>query len=272
MNNGGTKPRREDLCKKFYCSVKQDTVGTTRYLTFPMQCKSWNCPDCRKQKAANYRERMTAFFDGRGLWLYTLTYFHNMTPAQAWGTYNESWNRLRTNLKKRYGSFNFVRVLESHKNSPYPHLHIIADVNIRPTDLGPAAIAAGFGYQLNTQKLTTDRARAYVTKYLTKEWTNAEGWNLRKNYRCRLISFSRGLLSPVRRSGEWQQVIMGTDFENCLDHIRMDYEWRTDARGRELYSKIEDDFAEVTIIWEDVEPGAFRRPDDDWQPDDWLPK
>ena len=268
----GTRPKREDLCRKFFCSVKQDTAGTSRYIAFPMRCRSWDCPDCRKTKASEYRERMKTFMDGRGLWLYTLTYFHSMSPAQAWATYNEAWNRLRTNLKKRYGTFNFVRILESHNNSPYPHLHVIADVNIKPTDLGPAAIAAGFGYQLNSQKLTTDRARGYVTKYLTKEWTNEEGWNLRKTYRCRLISFSRGLLSPGRRSGEWQQLIMGTDFETCLDHIRLDYEWDTGRNGHVHYSKIDEDFAEVTILWENAEPGTFARTDFTWHPDDWIPK
>lgn len=272
MDDGTSRPRREDLCRNFFCSVFQNGIDTTRYLMFPLRCKSWDCPECRKDKAQSYRERMQKLYDGRGLWFYTLTYYHSVSPAEAWATYNAAWNRLRTNLSKQCGHFNYVRILESHNASPYPHLHIIADVKIKPTMLNKAALAAGFGYQMDCKPVTSQGAMAYIVKYLTKEWTNAEGWSLRKKYRCRVISCSRGLLSPERRSEGWKSLLTGSDFGSCLDHIRLDYQWRTDARATVTHELIEPDFAEITVVWTDVDPTLLTRPPDDWQPDDWVPK
>jgi hypothetical protein len=252
MSEVGTK-RREDLCKKFFCAVKTDNLDVTRYLAFPMSCKSWDCPSCRRKKAEDYRSRMNSIDDGRKLWFLTLTYFHNNSPLEAWRTYNVAWNRLRTHISKRYGSFDYIRVLESHKNSPYPHLHVILDAEMSHSFIGEAAVSAGFGYQIKYKPITADGCFAYIRKYLTKEWKNEEAWKLRKHCRCRIISFSRGLLSPARRKAGWTPVLVGSDFECCLDHIKIDYEWHTTARAQVQYQSIGEDFAEITVLWTDFE-------------------
>lgn len=271
MSEPGTS-RREDLCEKYYCAVFKDENDVSRYLSFPMRCKSWDCPTCRSIKADDYRKRMLRVDDGRSLWMYTLTYFHNSGPEEAWKTYNDAWNRLRTHASKKYGTFNYIRVLESHKNSPYPHLHIIADIELKPTWLGPAALAAGFGYQIDTHLITGQGAMDYVRKYLTKKWNNAQGWALRKKYRCRVISFSRGFLSPIPPPTGWSQLLVGSDFEACLEHIRTDYQWRTDKKGVISYENIQEKTAEITIVWTDrPEPDLYGLRDD-WAPDDWIPK
>ncbi|MFA7101399.1 MAG: hypothetical protein WC196_06725 [Bacilli bacterium] len=265
--------RREDLCGRYSCAVRQDREGVSRYLAFPMACGSWRCPNCRRMKAEKYRVRMGAIRDGRKLYFMTLTYFHSMSPDEAWSTYNAAWNRLRTNAVKQFGEMNYIRVLECHKKSPYPHLHIITDRYLPPTKLGPAAVAAGFGYQIDSQEITTDQAFDYVRKYLTKEWTNEAGWLLRCKYRCRLITFSRGLLSPARRSGGWEMLLRGSDFQNCIDNILTDYQWQTDRRGGVSYVKEGLDTYEITVVWSDIPAGAVATPCvDTWQPDDWVPK
>lgn len=268
----GTVPRREDLCGKYYCAVRSKASEVQRYLAFPIRCGSWDCPPCRRYKANSYQKRMKLLYDGRGLWFYTLTYYHNLTPGEAWSTYNRAWNRLRTNAAKKYGSFNYVRVLESHNSSPYPHLHVIADLRIPVGDFGKIATAAGFGYQIKEAKISTENAMNYIAKYLTKEWRNEESWALRKNYRCRIISFSRGLLSPKVRSGQWDALLVGTDLARCVDHIRTDYQWDTNRHAAVVSETETDTFYDVSIIWTDREPNALIRKDDDWQPDDWVPK
>jgi hypothetical protein len=264
--------RREDLCSKWFCAVTKDNQETTRYLSIPMRCKSWDCHVCRRIKTDEYAKRMEKLHQFKNLWFYTLTYFHSCSPDEAWKTYSAAWNRFRTAIAKKYGSFNYVRVLESHKKSPYPHLHIIADVDIPPTYFNKEALSAGFGYQIDKQKITSDMAFGYIRKYLQKEWTNEEARWLRKKYRCRLVSFSRGLLSPAARSSEWKALLTGTTLEVCLDHIRMDYQWRVDKRADVTYEKVADSYAEITVVWSDRPPVDLFDENDNWYPDGWVPK
>ena len=264
--------RREDLCEKYYASIKQEVTEATRYIVFPMRCKSWDCPTCRKVKAKDYKARLNVLNDGRRLWFLTLTYFHSTSPEESWKNYNVAWNRFRTHLVKRIGSVNYVRILESHKNTPYPHLHIILDKNIRPTLLGRMAVAAGFGYQIKNKPITTEGAFHYVTKYLTKEWTNEEAWKHRKTYRCRIISCSRGLLSPVKNSSGWEIIVRGGDRADCIESVECDYRWRTDRHPSVSYAKDDHVVFEVTINWSTNKDqnGIFNT--DNWEPDDWVPK
>jgi hypothetical protein len=272
MDLGTTTFRREDLCSRYFMSLSMDVQGGTRYVAFPLACKSWDCPDCRKVKAQGYRDRMQRINDGRRLYMLTLTYFHSLTPDEAWKSYNDAWNRLRTNLTKRCGSFDYIRVLESHNKSPYPHLHVILDMYIKPTVLGVAAVSAGFGYQIKCKPITTEGAFHYVKKYLTKEWKNKEAWWHRKKNRCRLISFSRGLLSPIPPSSGWKPLVIGTDLECCIDCIRTDIGWRKQQRGVETFKRAYENYYELTVEWHGVHDAHASEEEQAWEPDDWVPK
>jgi hypothetical protein len=264
--------RRVDLCGSYYAAAESITTDTTRYVSFPLLCKTWDCQKCREVKTRGYLGRMTRLFDGRGLWFYTLTYKHDLSPGDAWRTYSDAWNRLRTHVSKKYGSFNYVRVLESHNESPYPHLHVIADIHIPEKSFGVMAISAGFGYQLQEKKITDTGAKRYLTKYLTKEWKNEEGWKLRRTYRCRLISFSRGLLDRVQRGHEWNLLIRGESLENCIDNIKNAIEWRTSRGAVIIHEKYKSDYYELTLDWTNEHEFTPTRLPDDWEPDDWVPK
>lgn len=242
-----------------------------RYIAAPMRCNTWDCATCRKIKAEGYRSRMKLLWTRPKLFFLTLTYFHSEGPAKTWATYNEAWNRLRTNLTKQFGSFNYVRILESHKNAPYPHLHLITDKRFPTNVLGPAAVKAGFGYQIKQKPISTDGAILYLTKYLTKEWSNEEGWHLRKVYRCRIISFSRGLLSPKQDRGDWDSLLVGGGFKECLERIANDIEWNVNCIPHVNSEVSRDDFYEVAIAWADRDPTMLVRPADDWEPDGWIP-
>jgi hypothetical protein len=265
-------PDRTNTCMCFFCAVKTRAADVQRYLAFPLKCKSWDCPGCRREKAKNYRRRIGLMWDGRGLFFLTLTYFHSLTPDEAWQNYNVAWNRLRTYLMKRYGRFEYVRILESHNDSPYPHLHIIVDKLFPAAEFGRLAIQAGFGYQIRSKKIDSLDAREYLTKYLTKQWRNSEGWALRKAHRCRIISFSRGIMVPEVAGEKWVSLIAGTDFETCLEHIRTDVTWRTDATGYVVDEHTSAGAYEVTIVWEDRPPHDRVGRPDLWQPDDWVPR
>lgn len=249
---------RESLCEKTYCAVTHSDDAVQKYLAFPLRCKTWECPKCRKIKARDYRSRMSRMRELPALYMYSFTFDTKMTKEEAWATYNKAWNRLRTNLVKQCGKFNYVRVLEPQPGRNYPHIHVIADCYFAPTILGPATVSAGFGYQLEGHQIDSEDALDYVVKYLTKSWPTGESVRLRKENRCRIISFSRGFLSPKLRPEGWKLLIHGTDFESCLDHILVDYTWKTTEKAHVIYENEQDSSYEVHIVWEKiVPPGAF---------------
>jgi hypothetical protein len=236
-------------------------------MAIPIKCGKWDCPDCRKEKAAKYRKRMSKLYDGRKLYYMTFTYYHDITPDKAWATYNTAWNRFRTYISKQVGKFNYVRVLESHKSSPYPHLHVICDIYVPAVVFAMAAKRAGFGYQLDCQAITTEGAMKYVTKYLTKEWQNEEGSRLRKMHNCRIVSFSRGLLDPLTRKGEWDVLLVGASLSQCVEAIRDSIEWNREKYPEQEDVKEFDDYYEVSVVF-------FDRPEikDYSEKEDWSPE
>jgi hypothetical protein len=265
-------PRREDLCRKYYYAVSSKTEEVQRFIAAPMCCKSWDCPACRKIKAKEYNHRLRKMWDFPKLYFLTLTYFHSMSPDEAWSTYNAAWNRLRTNLSKQFGEFEYVRVLESHNNSPYPHLHLITNRRFPESKLGPAAIAAGFGYQISQKTITNAGAAYYIAKYLTKEWKNEEGWRLRKKNRCRIISFSRGVMSPKTGGGNWNSLLVGSALAVCIERISTEISWNAEHYFAIKNEKLLDDYYELTVEWRDDLKRSIQASMDDWSPDDWIPK
>ena len=262
---------RESLCEKTFCAVTHQEGEVHKYLAFPMRCKSWDCPKCRKIKTSEYRKRMKSLGELPSLYFYTFTYDSKLDLAEAWATYNVAWNRLRTAAAKRYGRFNYVRVLEAQPHRGYPHVHVIADKWFEPTWLGPECVSAGFGYQLDSQKIDSLEALDYISKYLSKEWTNETSVMLRKENRCRIISFSRGLLSPVLRKGSWEILARSTDLGCCMDHILTSYTWVQDAKPSVVYERDEGDWYEVHVVFERIcPPGAFSLMDRIGDNDHWF--
>ena len=264
---------REDLCGHFFSPIKRSRGQYTEYAIVPVRCGSWECPTCRRIKSEQYRDRIKALFDGRKLWFVTLTYYHDRSPDDAWRTYNAAWNRLRTNLSKRYGKFSFVRVLESHKSSPYPHLHCIIDRDVPPTVFGPACKAAGFGYQIEIKPVTTSYARYYVTKYLQKEWTNETSLAIIRKRHCRRISFSRDIFKREGRTAGWTALSQPCPRDVADGIVETDIEWTT--TGKLIPHRIveRDDFCWMSFEYEPLPDGYYRKDDDDaWCPDDWVPR
>jgi hypothetical protein len=264
---------REEICGKYFVPVKRKTETGVRYMIIPVKCKSWDCPECRKEKAKAYSKRVKKMFDGRKLWMMTLTYYHNVDETTAWKTYNEAWNRLRTNLVKQFGKFSFVKVLESHKKSNYPHLHLIVDRYFRPMKLSPAVLAAGFGYQMQVKEITSDQGRTYVLKYLQKEWSNEAGRRQEKSNRCRRISFSRDLAPDPDDRERCQCLGLQTDYAAAREAIDIDRTFDCGHRYSLVREVDFDGLYQADYEIEDRRPEELRRNDcDSWQPDDWTPR
>jgi hypothetical protein len=234
-------------CETYFLGVQQQTPETIRQVVFPLRCHSWDCPECAKEKANKYKKRMRPLFDGRKLWMYTLTYYHSRPPEEVWKDYSKAWNRFRTAAVKKMGSFSYCRVLEHHHESPYPHLHIIADKEFPATWFNREMLSAGFGYQAKCKPITTKGAVEYVTKYLTKPWTNAYCRSLRKSLRLRIVSFGGGACTSCRPGHSWKIVARGSDGNIVRNRMDIERTW-TYGRGLTLtFERIVDGTSEQTF-------------------------
>lgn len=242
---------RQDLkgCERFFLGIKTLNGEAVRYRVFPARCHSWNCRVCARAKADMYRVRMRPLFKSEQLFMYTFTFYHGKAPGEVWANSSACWNRFRTSATKRFGTFSYARVLEHHHQSPYPHLHIIADKYFPPTWLGPELQRAGFGYQTDCSQITSDGAAAYVTKYLTKPWTCEYSKCIRKSLHLRIISFGGNALTRKLDGTPWQMVYKSLFCKDVLDAIETDRDWTYGAHFSTTFEMAFDAYSEVTYVF-----------------------
>lgn len=183
-----------------------------KVLVFRPRCKAWRCPDCAKEKAGAIIKRLRPFIEQNKTYMYTFTFDNSLTAEETWRRMPKIWNLWRTRISQQFGKFQFCRVVEAHKNRPYPHLHVIANVNIPECQLGRITVECGFGYQLKKVPVTSDNAAFYVSKYLTKPWENEDAAYLREKLGVRIVSFSRGFTveKPPKPTNVWAVTAPGS--------------------------------------------------------------
>ena len=236
-------------CETYFIGIKSVSDNTVRYRLFPARCHSWDCRICAKQKAEVYKVRMRPLFERPSLYMYTLTYYHNAPPAVVWSKYAAAWNRFRTAAVKKYGKFSYVRVLEHHHNSPYPHLHILADVKFSDVWFAAELLCAGFGYQAVCKPVVSRDAVAYVTKYLTKPWTSPWCQKIRRDLHLRIVSFGGDACLSKRRCGGWQMIARSLLCPDVVAAIELDRDWEHGASCSLTYAADFDTYSEETYIF-----------------------
>jgi hypothetical protein len=243
-----TRYAHPDTCGSRFISCSRDVVGTRHYMAFPMFCHSWDCKPCRSRKARAYKETIKSFLGRQRLWMLTLTYYHSVPPAQAWAEYNNAWNRFRTSLTKAFGKFSYVRILEPHNDSDYPHLHVLVSKPFPLRRFFKLAGLAGFGYQLSQLEITGERGAFYVSKYLTKEWKNVNANKYRRRYRCRLISFTFDIRVAKPPREHWQIGCSGDTLAGVVGCIKQDIEWEYGQSKVIHHEERTDIFYRLTIL------------------------
>jgi hypothetical protein len=231
-------------CGVHYATAWRCHNGVTQYIAFRMRCKSWDCPTCRRVKSRFYKRVIRDLFEGQQLYFYTLTYYHSSSPREAWKTYNRAWNRFRTTVTQRYGEMRYVRVLECHKQTNYPHLHVITDKYIPPAEYGKLAVSSGFGWSNNWARIDNKAAAGYVSKYLTKEWPRSDSSTLRREFSLRIITGSAGLFRKPPKFNPWKLLKRNTNFADCIDCIRFEVDYHHDKSDLSDFPIDECDFFE----------------------------
>lgn len=216
-----SKPQPE-YCSN-YSAIAYADDGDTRKIT-RLRCKQWSCEYCAIKERDIWR---AAIIDSvnriGGKWSFlTLTladYVHNLPSrfdrlAKSIEVIRSSWDKLVKRMKRKYGAFEYVRVIESHKDGTL-HIHLLASFHhpnikvVEQPDKKPYGYtrwlkkhvpACGFGYIMDVQNLGetvgegdwhAGQVAGYVTKYMTKDLEDFD--DVRRKSRFRKIQTSRGI-------------------------------------------------------------------------------
>lgn len=147
-----------------------------RAVFLQVTCKRWGCRFCGTQKI---RQLASITVDARPTKLITLTVNTKLwdSPRAAFDGTRRRLPRLIQKIRRAYGEFEYLRVLEITKRG-WPHYHFVARCKYLPQQ-----IISGWWDQLTGAPIVDIRkidrsadAYWYVTKYLGKQrycrWTN----------------------------------------------------------------------------------------------------
>lgn len=194
-----------DCCKTYLYIKKQETSLTT-FAFVPARCKSWSCPECRKLKAGTVRNYVNDNFTDENLYMLTLTFYHTGSALECWKTLGKKWNVMRTYIAKKYGSFDYLRMVEPHKKGGWPHLHVLIKGCVIDRKITKMVCKWGFGWNMECQRISTKDASRYISKYLTKPWPDNNADLLRQLSRTRIVTVSRGMPAIFKKETEWEVV------------------------------------------------------------------
>lgn len=156
---------REDLSHLRY---RNEETGETA----PYRCSQWECRCCGYRMKMNLLEGIDRAVEERPELsrLLTLT----TDPArfedreEAHRQVGEAWNRLRSYIQSRYGSFSYIWVREEHENG-FPHLHVLVSRFLPHGEVSAAWSRAGMAEIVDLRRVEARKAGHYIAKYLSKD-------------------------------------------------------------------------------------------------------
>ena len=174
------------------------------YRIMPAVCARWTCLLCGPMKAAWLKRELNLARQRHALdYFWTLTIWTETMPA-AWSdvAITKAWNRLRTNLVRRFGPISYVWLRE-HTKAGYAHLHLLCDLPIAQADLSDLwRDATGGSYIVDVQPVESARASDYLAKYCTQEATARGEPGMEHMRGRRLFSTSRDIkFAPFKAPG-----------------------------------------------------------------------
>lgn len=216
-----------------------------------LPCGSWTCPYCRDRNLKRLQYRV---FEGEisqgleniyGQKFLTLTcpgrvYRESHTPLEAHEEMQICFAKLIKALKKRHGSFYYLKVVEKHK-SGFPHIHVllsggaIAHKEIKEEIEKLWCDIYGMGFVwIVLIKGGFRSGIKYITKYLVKDLND----NPKNNYghiqsmgkHKRIFTASKGALMKIeKKKTDW------LDTKITLGYIGNNIDGKTQIYERDLF-------------------------------------
>ncbi len=193
-------------CGQTYRFMFKNTGTGSQVGLIPVLCKSWNCVVCRPKKAQQVKAFIRRSFAGKPTWMLTFTYSHKGTALNAWKNIGSNLNNMLTYARKDTGKFNYVRIVEPHKDGSWPHIHMLVDRNICSPSFVKLITKWGFGWNFHCVPIPPIKASNYISKYLTKSWPEGDAELLRQFTKTRIVSSSRSLGPIFKTKSDWTVV------------------------------------------------------------------
>lgn len=238
-----------DCCKSYlYLSKK---IHDTHYFAFvPARCKSWSCPICRPIKAKQVSSYIQDHFRSKKLFMLTLTFYHRGSVRDCWAQIGKRWNRMRTFISKKYGRFDYLRMVEPHKKGGWPHLHVLIKGCVIDKEITKMITNWGFGWNMHFSRVSNKNAASYISKYLTKEWPTIDAEVLRQSTKTRIVCVSRGLPAVFTTTSEWSVVQHSIPNANTLFYLNAFIQYLKNHKASFIFAK---PFSQGFVIESDVE-------------------
>ncbi len=125
-SNRNRPTTRKPYCGCFTLAGQSLTGKETEFQR--LNCKSWGCSYCGPRRARRYKHSIRRVADQLKLQRFvTLTLDPEKIEGDSVIYLRETFNKLRTYLRRKYGSApKYIAVLEFHENGK-PHLHVLID-------------------------------------------------------------------------------------------------------------------------------------------------
>lgn len=160
-----------------------------RWVVIQIRCKRWGCRHCGERKVTHFGWRCE---DAKPNRLVTLTVSNSLwdDPRKAYDGTKGKVTQLAIRLRRKFGEFEYFKVLEVTKNG-WPHYHLIVRSEYIPqTVISKLWRELTGAHIVDVRKIRKSRdVYFYVVKYLSKQkyipWTT------------RRVSWSKNFFPPV---------------------------------------------------------------------------
>ena len=197
-SNRNRPKQKKPYCGLFTLVGKSLLDGKTQFQR--LKCKCWGCSQCGPRRAKRYRHGIRAVAEQLKLQRFiTLTLDPENIEGDPVAHLRETFNKLRTYLRRKFGSApKYIAVLEFHDNGK-PHLHVLIDRFIEQAWLSAAWEAIGGGRIVDIRFVDLHRVSHYLAKYLTVDLLLSAPKGVRR------VTCSRGivLLEKSAKTHTW---------------------------------------------------------------------
>lgn len=137
---------------KWYCGtwtwLNTRTGEKCQFYCGSARCPRQKCQTIFWNKRINRIGRSLAFLHhppDQPARFFTLTYRQELPREDVWKDWWTAWNSFRYVIKRKYGYFSYIAILESHPESEYPHIHGLTNLWMKKKDWSERWTAVGGG-------------------------------------------------------------------------------------------------------------------------------
>lgn len=210
-------------CENFQGIARNDTLE--RINIAQLRCKQWSCHYCARKNALQWRAAIIDYINKNpsewSFWTITCPSWirRGSKMSRYWNSLKLiqlNWDSFMKRAKRMLGKFQYIRVLESHKDGTI-HVHLLASIHLPDVIRVERKDGSIYYYNKILKKHATDckfgwicdhrnlidvdgdisenwhagKVAAYCTKYITKDL--AKNDQERKDMRVRKIQTSQGI-------------------------------------------------------------------------------